>query len=100
MPGLMNIWWVVPLVCFGCGWAVTLWAGGAELPKRIVAATLCGIAAALLYTGISAILSFNVGLSTAGEIAGNCFWRSFVFAIFSTIAAIITELKLPDADLQ
>ena len=100
MPGLMNIWWVVPLVCFGCGLGVTLWAGGAELPKRIVAATLCGIAAGVLYTGISAILSFNVGLSAAGEIAGNCFWRSFVFAIFSTIAAIITELKLPDADLQ
>jgi len=94
-PALKNIWWLVVLIPFLCGGAVTAGCGGAPLKKRIVASTACGILAGLLYTAASAMLIHNIALTAAG-IVTVCLWRIFIFAILSTIAAIITELKLPE----
>jgi hypothetical protein len=48
----------------------------------------------VISTAISTILSYN------GGFVATCVWRVFIFAIVSTIGAIITELKLPDPDTE
>jgi hypothetical protein len=93
LPGLRDIWYFAALVPLACGAMVTLGCGGAKLWKRIVSATICGIALGLLYTVISALLVKKMPID---DIAAGCIWPIFVFAIVSTIGAIITELKLPE----
>jgi len=95
LPGLKDIWWLALLVPLVCGAVVTLGCGGALLWKRIVAATVCGIATGVLYSTISAMIVDGLA---AGDIAAACARRAFVFVIFSTIGAIVTELKLPEPD--
>jgi len=94
-PALKDIWWLVVLAPLICGAVVTLGCGGAILPKRIVASAACGIVLGVLYTAVSAILSHSSGIAT-GNLAADCAWRIFVFAVVATIGAIITELKLPE----
>jgi len=94
-PGLINIWWLAILVPLFCGAGVTLGCGGAALWKRIVAAAVCGVVLAPLYTAISAILVQSHG-TTFGEIARYCVLRVFIFAILSTVAAVVTEMRLPE----
>lgn len=94
LPSLRDIWWFAMLVPLACGAAATLGCGGAPLWKRIVAAALCGVVVGVLYTAVSAILSYN------GGIVASCVWRVFIFAILSTIGAIVTELKLPNTDME
>ncbi len=92
-PGLKDIWYLAALVPLACGVMVTLGCGGARLWKRIVAATICGIALGVLYVAVSALL---VKKMDASDIAAACAWRAFVFAVLSTVGAIATELKLPE----
>jgi len=94
LPGLRDIWWLAIFVPLVCGAAVTLGCGGAPLWKRIVAAAGYGAVVGALYTATSVILSHNSG------IAASCVWRIFIFALLSTIGAIVTELKLPGTDLE
>jgi hypothetical protein len=94
IPRLWDIWWDVILVLAPllCGSVVTVGCGGATLGRRIVAAAVCGVLAAVLYAGASILLSHD------GGIAASCIWRMFIFAILSTIGAIITEIKLPESN--
>ena len=91
-PSSDLLWWLVVLVppVFFCGSAVTLGCGGATLSKRLVAAAVYGILAGALYTAVSAMLGHS------GNILANGVWRIFIFAILSTIAALITEINLPE----
>jgi len=93
LPGFKDIWLFMVLVPLVCGAGVTLGCGGARLWKRIVAATICGIALGVLYTAVSATL---VKTLAAGDMAAACLWRVFVFAVLSTVGAMATELKLPE----
>jgi len=97
LPGFKDIWLLMVLVPLVCGAVVTLGCGGARLWKRIVAATICGIALGVLYTAVSAML---VKRLAAGDIAAACVWRVFVFAVLSTVGAMATELKLPEPELE
>jgi hypothetical protein len=85
-----KLWWLAVLVPLICGAIVTLGCGGADLNKRIVTSALCGVLIGVLSTVASAIISQN------GGFIATCVWRVFIFAILSTIGAIITELNLPD----
>jgi hypothetical protein len=98
LPGFGGIWVLVVVVPLVCGAGVTLGCGGAVLWKRIVAAIICGCLAGAFYTVISAALSRSSG--APGAMAADCIWRVFVFAILSTIGAGITELKLPEPQLE
>jgi hypothetical protein len=95
-PSSNTLWWLAVLVpqVLICGAVITLGCGGATLAKRIVAAAVCGVLIGVLYTAVSAILSYN------GGIVASCVWRVFIFAILSTIGAIVTELKLPNTDIE
>jgi hypothetical protein len=98
LPNLANIWWLVVLVPLICGVAVTLGCGGAQLWKRIVAAAVCGAVTGAFYMAVSALLVHSNAVVAVHFVAG-CLWRAFVFSLFSTIGAIVTEIQLPDPDL-
>jgi hypothetical protein len=95
LPGLKDIWWLVIVVPVLCGASVTLGAGGAALWKRIIGGAICGGAVGLLYTAVSTILGYG-WQDRLSEVATNGVWRVFVFAILSTLGAILTEIKLPE----
>jgi hypothetical protein len=92
-PGLGDIWYFAVLVPLACGVMVTLGCGGVRLWKRIVAAVICGIALGVLYPAVSATL---VKEMAAVDIVKACAWRVFIFAMLSTLGAIVTELVLPE----
>ncbi|UCC22348.1 MAG: hypothetical protein JSW23_11295 [Planctomycetota bacterium] len=94
-PGFAGIWWVVLCVPLVCGAAVTLGCGGAALWKRVISAIVCGCLVGVLHTVFSAISSEEGGVAP-GFILADFVWRVFVFAILSTVGAVITELKLPE----
>ncbi len=95
LPGLKDIWWLVVIVPLLCGMGITLGCGGAVFYKRIIAAAICGVAVGVLYTAFSAILSRSSGIAVH-NLAASCGWRVLVFAVLSTIGAVITEIKLPE----
>lgn len=95
LPELKNIWYLTLALPFVCGMAVTIWAGGLVLWKRIVAATISGILMGILYTAVIPYIVPDTEITT-GKIMMGCIWRSFVFVIFATIGAVATELKLPE----
>jgi hypothetical protein len=99
LPGLKEIWWLALLVPMSCGLLVTLGCGGAALWERMVGAAGCGLLLGVFYTAVSAGLQGNP-TGQPGAIIASCIWRIFVFAIFSVIGAILTELKLPDPDYK
>ena len=99
LPGFAGIWWVVLCVPLVCGAAVTLGCGGAALWKRVVSAIVCGCLVGVLYTVFSAISSQGGG-AAPGFILADLVWRVFVFTILSTVGAVITELRLPEPQLQ
>jgi hypothetical protein len=97
LPQSRDIWWLVILAPVLCGAGVTLGCGGAAFGKRIVAAVVCGVVVGVFYTVFSAILSRSSGI-VAYNLAAVCVRRVFVFAVLSTIGAVVTELKLPEPD--
>ena len=102
MPLNLTWWWLAVLVpvVFACSATVTLFAGGAKLWKRIIAAIICGTVLALLYTVATAALGLPDGTITAKELARTGVWRIFIFTVLSPIAAVITELKLGEPTLK
>ena len=99
LPDLKAIWWLSVLVPLVCGAVVTLGCGGATLGKRFVSAAVCGVAVAVFYTVLSAMLGHSGGI-TAAKIVASCMWRIFVFSLFSLMGVIITELMLGDPELK
>jgi hypothetical protein len=99
LPNLREIWGLVILVPLLCGAVVTLGAGGAALPKRIIGAGICGGLVGVLYTAVSATLAYSWPI-TFGEVVTDCVWRVFIFTILSTIGLLLTELKLPEPSLK
>jgi hypothetical protein len=99
LPRLVSIWWVVTIVPLVGGAAVTLGCGGSALWKRVVGATVCGILAGLLYAVMLSVGGYAGGLSLR-DLVSRGVYATFIFAILSTIGAMITELKLPDPDLR
>ena len=77
--------------------AVTLGAGGAALWRRIVAATVSGAAIGIFATVAAAILDHS---ATASKLITLCAMHTFASAVLATIAAIVTEMMLPDPDLK
>ncbi|MCF7958940.1 MAG: hypothetical protein K9M57_10875, partial [Phycisphaerae bacterium] len=80
-----------------CGMAVTLAAGGLTFGRRIVLASIGGVALGITH-GLTYLALAHL-LRPAPEqlkTVETFIWGIFAFTIFSTIGAIITELKLPE----
>lgn len=77
------------------GRAVTLFAGGAPLPRRIVSSAVCGVLTGVFAAACSVILGAGQEVPV-GEIAAICAWRTFVVTVLTTIAAGAVEIALPE----
>ena len=95
LPTMREYWWLVAAVPLLCGALVALGAGGAALGKRIVVAAVCGAAAGVMATILSAAISRTGGPAGIHLIALGV-WRVFIFAILTAVGAILTELTAPE----
>ncbi len=98
LPRLRDFWWLVILSSVLCGVAVTLGAGGAVLWRRIVTATVSGVAIGIFAAVAAAILDH--GAAAISKLVVLCAMHTFASAVLATIAAIIAEMMLPDPDLK
>ena len=97
LPGWKDIWWLtlgVPLVA---GALVTLGAGGMKLGRRIALAAVGGVMMGLVYAVYHGLVGETVG---ATEWAKLILWGVFLLSIFAAVGAILTELKLPEAEKE
>jgi len=95
LPKLQDIWILTVVVPLFCGVAVTLGARGAPLGRRILGGAFSGIFVATLYTVVSAWFGLN-GHVITDSIWIIWLWRIFIFTLLSTLAVILTEIKLPE----
>ena len=94
LASLRDIWWLLAALPLLLGAAVTLGCGGAPVWKRMLVATFGGIAAIAVCTAVVAALCPDTAQIPAKDFATTCGWRAFIFAVFSAIGAMITELRL------
>ncbi len=97
LPALRTYWWLVVTVPLLCGSLATLGCGGAALGRRVITATATGVLAALVATPVWAVLD-SAGPVAVGSVIALTVWRTFIFAILSTLGAVFTELSLPEPD--
>jgi len=88
LPGIRSIWWIAIIIPYISGSLLTLGYRGIFLSKRIVLSTFSGIIVGLIYSASSYKLGFNENIIV------ELLWRCFIFAIFSTVGCMLTELKL------
>ena len=89
-------WWAAVGVALAAGSLATMGAGGLGLGRRILLGALSGVAVAVLSAVVHAVMGQGEGLAvSAGGFGKLLFWRVFILTIVATLAAVITELKLP-----
>ncbi len=104
-PVTENMWFIKPLFCLillipaACGCAATRYAGGLARAKRIASAAIVGLAVGIIYSVAAYKMEQGWNLEQV-QLWVPLIWRSFAMAIFCTIGAIITEIKLPDPDMK
>ena len=90
------MWWVAALAACLLGSGITLLAGGASFGRRMVLGILGGVLAGVLAS--AAHLELNDGvLTAAGKLlspVGEPIWGVFIFALFTVLGLILTELRL------
>ena len=82
----------------GAGAITTLYCRGAVLYKRVISACLSGFFTAIFYSA-SIIYIFEEPMAVS-DVVSAFVWQVFIFTIFSTIGALVTEMSLPDPDLM
>ncbi len=95
LPNLTDIRLLAISIPLLCGCAVTLFARGAALSKRIISAIISGISISIFHTIFYTLFKMANQVKFS-EIAIFCLWQVFIFTIFSTIGALLTEVKLPE----
>ncbi len=102
LPSLKNIWWIVMWIPILTGVAITVWAGGARMSKRILLSASGGIALALCYAlldttmGVFVLPSGNKILSAMqflGQVGVSALWKTFLFTFLSIVSALFTETR-------
>jgi len=104
-PMTDNKWFIKPLFCLvfflplATGWAVTRFAGGLSRIKRVGAAAICGLCIGIVYSLAAFMMERQWDLEQV-QLLVPMVWRAFAMAIFCTIGALITEIRMPDPDLK
>lgn len=102
LPSLKNIWWVTMWIPILTAAAITIWAGGARLSKRILMSVAGGIALALCYalleTAIKVFVfpSGNETLSAMqflGRAGVSALWKTFLFTFLAIVSLLFTEIR-------
>ncbi|MHC4929835.1 MAG: hypothetical protein ACYTFU_09185, partial [Planctomycetota bacterium] len=76
----------------------TRFAGGLSRIKRISAAAICGLFIGVVYSLIAYKMELSWDLEQM-QLLVPMVWRAFAMAIFCTIGALVTEIRMPDQDL-
>jgi len=97
LPGLQAYWWLIVAIPLLCGSITALGCGGAALGRRVFAASLAGALTALATTLVLVVLGSAYGIAAAPALSIGL-WRTFLFTILSTLAAVFTELTLPEPE--
>ncbi|MDO9577722.1 MAG: hypothetical protein Q7J16_07550 [Candidatus Cloacimonadales bacterium] len=92
MMEIKQVWWLGMFLPFLLGSLITRTAGGMILWKRITSAAISAISVSIIYT----IYSWQLGF--AGHIFPEFVWRFFIFAVFSILGVVLTELNLGDPE--
>ncbi len=101
LPGIKEVWWLAVLMPMMFGSLVTLGCRGAALSRRIISAALGSILLALFHTGASAaLLSLYQMPLVISKLAVMGSWRLFIFTVLSTAAAVLTEMRLPEPQVD
>jgi hypothetical protein len=98
LPSLKEIWWLVAAMPLLGGSLVAIGCGGAVLGRRIVAAAMTGAIAGVLAALLLAAIS-RTDEPAGGHLLALGIWQMFIFAILSTVGALITELVWPEPKL-
>lgn len=102
LPQFGDIWWVVLWIPILMAVAVSVWAGGARLSRRLLAGLGCGVIIGILYAALSAVevrflsregAEVLTWLQLAGQAAVAALWRAFLFAIVSVIGVFFMETR-------
>jgi len=99
IPTLKDTWWFAGIIALLGGAGVTVGCGGAAFSRRIISAASWGILTGLLYTAASVMVVLQ-GDIIIGAIMTSGAWRVFIFTVLATIGAVITELRLPDPEIN
>lgn len=99
LPPGGRFWWLSLLLPIFLGAIVTLACRGAKLWKRFLAATVCGTGIGIFY-----LLSVTIiGLKNQAAIGGILKYGALIifgYALFTTLGALIVELRLPDPEIR
>ncbi len=104
LPTLKNIWPAAILLPMLLGAATTLGAGGAKMLSRvkltIVAAAITAAGYTVVHAALACFPALGGGQPGAVEIVNNLgtnmLWSLFIFTVLATIAALLTEINLPE----
>jgi hypothetical protein len=96
LPTLKDMVWLMIVVSFFTGMAVTLGCGGATLQKRIVSTAIAGVTMGILASGTS--LCLGTTQTEVMHLLSGFIWRIFIFTLFAVISAVLTEVFLQDRD--
>jgi hypothetical protein len=105
LPSSDNMWFIKPLFCLiffvpiAMGAIVTRYAGGLSRAKRIVWAAICGLSVGIIYSLAAYKMEQNWGMEQT-QLLVPMIWRAFAMAIFCTIGALITEIRMRVEDLK
>ena len=92
---IKPLFWLILLLPMAAGWVTTRFAGGLPRAKRIGAAAVCGF---LIGVGYSILVTTNWDIEQMQWLVP-MIWRSFAMAIFCTVGALITEIRMSEKSL-
>lgn len=101
-PTLKNIWWIAVWIPLITAAAITVWAGGASLSKRILMSAVGGAALALCYAFLDTAMSVFVfppgdtvlsAMQFLGQVGISALWKIFLFMFLSIVSSLVTETR-------
>jgi hypothetical protein len=97
LPGLRDIAWLLVLAPALCGVLITIGAGGMSLTKRIIVSAVGAAATGALHALlVDAAARYMLDGVSARNLISALVWQVFIFAMVGSVAAIVTELRLPE----
>jgi len=102
LPSLKNIWWIAVWIPLLMGAAITVWAGGAKLSKRILMSAAGGTALALCYAFLETAMRVFVfpsgnevlsALQFLARVGISSLWKTFLFTFLAIVSSLITEIR-------
>ncbi len=102
VPDFQRVWWAAVWIPVMTAAAVTTWAGGSSLGKRLGLAVLSGAILGWLYAVGSALVQNVLILADAPSLsfpvlitqtAASGLWKAFIFGLIATITVLVVETR-------